>query len=164
MAETKKILEELSTSPEARESFLDLIHQKRLELGENQALLEVLTEEFKTLKSRYPIGAARAKSSKALRLVRVLTQMEADKLKFWEMQEILRLAAEGVRSLDDPRLAEHVKSYLAQKRAETLSAVRAIFTRFDTDIQERRCRQSFVELQRNLETELKIQEPSHESP
>lgn len=151
--EVKNLLKGIATSTEVKENFLQKLEDRKQKIGKKQERLDKLTIEFDKLKMKYKVGGIRVKSAKALRIVRILTKLEAERLKWWESQEILNVAEMGIIDEDDPQFEERLMTRFEQKRADAVSNIRAIFTKWDEVIQEKNARQSFEELRKNTEGE-----------
>ena len=151
--EVKNLLKGIATSTEVKENFLQKLEDRKQKIGKKQERLDKLTIEFDKLKMKYKVGGIRVKSAKALRIVRILTKLEAERLKWRESQEILNVAEMGIIDEDDPQFEERLMTRFEQKRADAVSNIRAIFTKWDEVIQEKNARQSFEELRKNTEGE-----------
>lgn len=151
-------LTEISTSEEKKEQYLKGLDNRRERIAKRQLYLDRLIMEYDKLKMKYKKGGIRSKSAIGLRIVRVKTRLEVEKLKWWESQEILKFIEEGLDKEQRAQFEEQLKQHFKEKRAVIVTTIRAVFTKWDPVIQEKRARYSFEKYRKDTEGDFKAWE------
>jgi hypothetical protein len=142
----------------SRDNCERMLANRRESLAAEQAYLEKLEQRYSSARNKYNYGTSKGSrilSANALRIIRVKSGIEAEKLKIFELERLIEFADAGIADEKDPRFKNYQNTALVSRKNAAISAIRSVFSSMAGQVKEGQSRGSLLKLRGRIEQEMR---------